>query len=238
MGTINKKVQFGWYGSCETIKNCEALSLDKKLSSTGTNLDRTKLSSIVRVSNLTGHAGNVFEKFTPYNKNKIGLSEKVSNSGKTFDHFFNNSFQELECGRGYIVVARPTTQGALNIQDFHIADETSSISSTCADDIVCTKAGNLVYDVSMQSSVVDQENGVVSSNIKYTGKLSVPKPNSESASIPYAVDLLHNDELIGHITLTGSISAPSVVYLKVTEGEHINKCLSGEIANNVCELKE
>lgn len=231
MAIINKQVQFGWYGSCETIKNCEELSFDS-------DLDRTKLNSIVRVSNLIGHAGNVFEKFTPYNKNKIGLSEKVSQSGKTFDHFFNNSFQSLDCGRGYIVITRPTPGSALDIKDFHIADETGSISSTCADDVVCTESGNLVYDVSMLASVSDQENGIVSSNIKYTGKLSVPKPNSESASIPYAVDLLHNNELIGHITLTGSISAPSVVYLKVTEGEHINKCLRGEISNNVCELKE
>lgn len=237
MGIISKKTQFGWYGTCDTIRTCQPLSLDGNLSSTDTGEDRSKMSAIIRVSDLPGHEGDVFEKFTPYNKNKSGLANLISNSGKTFDYFFNNNFQQLDCGRGYIVVGRGTFTD-FNIQDFNIADETGFVSSACADIDFCTQEGNLVYNISLQSKIFDSTNGVISSGIKYTGKLSVPKPQSSTSSTPYAVDLLHNGELIGHITFTGSSLSSSNIYLSVTEGEFKNKCFSGEISNNVCELKE
>ena len=238
MGIINKTFQFGWYGTCDTMKNCSPLILDGSLSSSDAGNDRKKISAIVRVSNLVGHEGNVFEKFTPYNKNKEGLSAKILASGKTFDHFFNNSFQSLDCGRGYIVVARPTTEGSLEIRDFHSTDQLGFISNACADQLYCTDVNNLIYDVSMQSGASDQENGVISSGIKYTGKLSVPRPSAINSSVPTAVDILHNNELIGHVTFTGSIDASSKIYLNISEGEFANKCLVGEISNNVCILKE
>jgi hypothetical protein len=237
MGIISKKVQFGWYGSCETMKNCSGLLLDGTLSTSDSGDDRSKLSAIVRVSNVQGHVGNVFEKFTPYNKNKEGLFNKIISSGKSFDHFFNNNFQELDCGRGYIVVSRGAVQD-FDIKDFHISGQDGYISSTCADQLYCTQLGNLIYDVSPQSNVSDQENGVISSGIAYVGKLSVPTPSATSSSTPIAVDLLHNNQLIGHITFTGNIDSGSMIYLNVTTGQFVDKCLSGEISNNVCILKE
>jgi len=235
MGKISKEYQFGWLGACDSMSSCESLSLDGKLSPADTGVDRDKVESIVRVSCSGNFNGRVFEKFTPYNKNRADLKALVDQSGKTFDHYFNNNFQSLECGVGYIIAGRGSFSD-FEIQNFHLADETGYISAECSE-VICTETGLNTYQVSATQIISDQANGIVSTGWGYTGSVSLSGGDDSNSAAPTSVDVMHDGQLVGHVTYTGS-PASDKIYLSVTSGSLTGKCLVGTITNNLCQLEE
>lgn len=238
MGTISKEYQFGWFGACDGMSSCEPLSLNEKLSDADDGNDRARLDSIVRVSYSGNFSGKVFEKFTPYNKNNSTLKTAIDATGQTFDHYFNNTFQSLECGVGYIVARRETGEfETFDIDNFHIADETGFISDDC-NDVVCTETGLNTYLVSSTQIISDQSNGVTSTGWGLDGSVSLSGGDSTNAATPNSVDVKHNGELIGHVTYTGAPASDKIYLSVTTPGPLEGKCLVGTIINNICELQE
>jgi hypothetical protein len=235
MGTISKKYQFGWFGACDGMSSAEDLSLNGALSSGDQGEDRAKLDSIIRISDSGNLSGRVFEKFTPYNKDRADLKALVDASGNTFDYFFNNNFQTLECGVGYIVAGRGSFAD-FNIDNFYLADETGYISDECGD-VVCTETGLNVYNISTTQVISDQANGVVSTGWSFSGAVSLSGGDDSAAATPTAIDVMHDGQLVSHVTYTGS-PASDKIYLSVTSGPLTGKCLVGTIANNLCNLEE
>jgi hypothetical protein len=230
MGTISKEYQFGWFGACDGMSSCEPLSLETLGN------DRSNIDSIIRVSHSGNFNGDVFEKFTPYNKDKTELTTALTASGKTFDHFFNNNFQSLECGVGYIVSGRGSFAD-FDIANFHIADETGFISDECSD-VVCTETGLNVYNVSSTQIISDQANGVVSTGWNLDGSVSLSAGDSTNAATPSSVDVMHDGQLIGHVTYTGTPASDKIYLSVTTPGPLEGKCLVGTITNNLCQLEE
>ncbi len=235
MGTISKKYQFGWFSACDDMSSSETLSLDGSLSTEDSGTDRAKLDSIIRVSDSGNLSGRVFEKFTPYNKDRADLKALVDASGNTFDHFFNNTFQTLECGVGYIVTGRGSFED-FDIDNFYLADETGYISDECSD-VVCTEDGLNVYNISSTQIISDQANGIVSTGWSLDGAVSLSGGDASNSATPTAVDIMHNGELVSHVTYTGSPISDKI-YLSVMSGPLTGKCLVGAIANNLCNLEE
>ena len=235
MGTIKKEFQFGWLGKCDDMRSCASLSLNGPLSTADDGNDRSKVEAIIRVSYSENSNGRVFEKFTPYDNTRADLANAVDATDHTFDYFFNNNFQTLECGVGYIVTSRSFSD--FDIENFHLADGTGYVSEGCADIQICTEVGLNTYQVSATQIISDQAAGIISTGWGYTGSVSLSGGDGSNTSIPTSVDITHNDQLIGHVTYTGNPSSDKI-YISVTTGPLEGKCLVGTITNNLCDLKE
>jgi len=89
---IDKKYQYGWYGSCE--EECKSLFFDKLGDA------RNYIDSIVRVSYADGKS---FEKYTSYDKENLDWVDSLPDN-QTFDDYINPQFSYMDCGMGYLVI--------------------------------------------------------------------------------------------------------------------------------------
>ncbi len=97
---------------------------------------------------------------------------------------------------------------------------------------ICTEDGYTEYEVSPQEGITDQEAGIISSTWTRLGILSLPSTKDTSQPTPNPVDVLYQDELLGHITFTGTPASDRIYF---TEGAI---CLSGKIIKGECILSE
>ena len=111
---LNKKYQYGWYGTCES--ECNPLYFDGLQ-------DRNYIESVIRVATSDGKS---FEKFTAYDSSSLAWVQNLPN-GETFDDYINPQFKYMDCGMGYLVV-RNTDNFDQNpeISGFTIADHTGT----------------------------------------------------------------------------------------------------------------
>ena len=237
MGTINKKYNYGWYGSCDSIANgsCQPLVFnDLPGANPGQDDHRKNIESVIRVSE---NYGDVFEKYTSYDMRDTATAVQwlntIAPSGKTFDDYINPTFKQMECGVAYLITTRTDNPQDFDIAEFNMADGTAWVATDCADVTVCTEANFLSYQVGpSKSAISDQANGVSSSAFTIEGELSIPPRDSNNYARPYAVDVkLSDGTFIGHVTYSGE---PSVLkmYFKKQDGS----CLTGTITGNLCQL--
>jgi len=240
MGTISKKYSYGWYGSCDTIEDCEPMVFHDL--GYEANDNRSYIESVIRVSEFDGYT---FEKFTSYNPGESLLDTIATVPGKTFDDYFNTGFKQMECGAGYMVVSRDGNPPDFVLDEFNVADGTSFIAMDCAGlqppPSVCTEAGFTDYVVGPSTLLSDQQNGVVSSAFSISGTLSISSADSNvepQFAMPYPVDVSVDGTIIGHVTYSGQPSGFKMYFTDITSGVHQGKCLTGTIADNLCQLEE
>lgn len=106
---INKKYQYGWYGTCE--EDCDPLFFDTLGDA------RNYIDSIVRVSLADGKS---FEKYTSYDKTNLDWVNSLP-EGQTFDDYINPQFKYMDCGMGYLVIR--------NTEDFTNSPEISGFTT-------------------------------------------------------------------------------------------------------------
>ena len=96
----------------------------------------------------------------------------------------------------------------------------------------CSEYGYVDHEVSPVDSIDDQSNGVVSSTWKLPGVVSLPPTTSTSDSTPYPVDVYNGEDLLGHITFTGTPPKTKIYF------SYGNECFSGKIVAGVCRLDD
>ena len=106
---LNKKYQYGWYGTCEN--ECEPLYFNQFS-------DRDKIESVIRVSVSDGRS---FEKFTAYDESSLSWVNNLPND-ESFDDYINPQFKHMECGMGYLVVRKTDNFESFKIDGFTIGN--------------------------------------------------------------------------------------------------------------------
>jgi hypothetical protein len=245
MGLINKKYHYGWYGSCDSITsdNCPPLKFETDLGADDELTEnRSKIESVIRVSMRDGF---VFEKYTSYDKERTELKIRVDATDKSFDDYFNAGFKQMECGVGYLLATSGSFKD-FELLDFNLADGTSFVSTDCdgltittsPTPVVCTHTDFTSYTVGASTPIEDQTAGVISSTWLHDGTISISAANDANSAAPYPVDVLDPmGHLLGHITYTGQPETNKVFYLP-TSGTYSDKCLTGDIVGNICQLEE
>jgi hypothetical protein len=87
------------------------------------------------------------------------------------------------------------------------------------------------YKIGNKNKIKDSDEGVVSSYWKYEGILSIPSVNLNGSKTPYSIDVYINEQIIGHITISG-VFYDEKIYFKALDGI----CYEGIIDDNECHL--
>lgn len=140
-------------------------------------------------------------------------------------------------------VAHITISGKLNDNEIYFKTSDGVCYEGVVDNEVCRLykqiklEGKLIsdkfndYQVSTETNISDEYDGIISSSWTMDGVISLPKPSVEFTSLPYTVDVLYKTTQLGHVTFTGTPTSNSI-YFTMPNGNR----LVGTIVDNKCDL--